>query len=102
MGKICSQEYFIQKAVIQDRRGDKEFPDKQTLKVFVTTKQALQKVLKGTLSGAKRPKSTKTRKEQKTSPETPTLGNTMALNSYLLIITLNVNGLNSSTKSHRV
>ena len=29
-------------------------------------------------------------------------GNTMALNSYLSIVTLNVNGLNAPVKRHRV
>ena len=29
-------------------------------------------------------------------------GNTMALNSYLSIVTLNVNGLNAPIKRHRV
>jgi len=61
----------------------------------VTTKPALQEILKGTLSGKERPKVAKTRKEQskKTS-------NKMALNSYLSIITLNVNGLNAPVKRH--
>ena len=29
-------------------------------------------------------------------------GNTMALNSYLSIVTLNINGLNASIKRHRI
>ena len=33
---------------------------------------------------------------------TNSIGNTMALNSYLLIITVNVKGLNVSIKRHRV
>ena len=42
----------------------------------------------------KRPKATKTRKDERTSPETPT-------HSYLSIITLNVNGINVPIKRHR-
>ena len=51
-------------------------PDNQKLKDFVSTKPALQEILKGTLWGKKRPKATKTRNKQKTSPETPTLQET--------------------------
>jgi len=47
MGKICSQEYFIPKAVVQNRRDS--FLDKQKLKEFMTTKPTLQEILKGTL-----------------------------------------------------
>ena len=44
----------------------KNFPDKQKLKEFVTTKLALQETLKGTLLSKKeRPKVTKTRREQR-------------------------------------
>ena len=54
--------------------GDrKSLPDKQKLKESVTTKPALQEILKGTLSGKERPKETKTTKEQGKSPETTTL-----------------------------
>ena len=50
------------------------FLDEQKLKEFVTTKSALQEVLRGTpLVGKKRSKVIKTRKEQRTSPETPAL-----------------------------
>ena len=52
----------------------KSFPDKENLKEFMTTKE----ILRGTFRGEKikqnkrRPKSTKTRKDQRTPPETPT------------------------------
>ena len=43
----------------------KNFPNKQKLKEFMTSKPALHEILKGTLwVGEKRPKATKTRKEQ--------------------------------------
>ena len=55
----------------------KSFPDKQKLKEFVTTKPALQEILRGLLrvekTKQKRPKATKTRKDQRTPPETPNL-----------------------------
>ena len=55
----------------------KSFPDKQKLKEFVTTKPALQEILRGLLrvekTKQKRPKATKTRKDQRIPPETPTL-----------------------------
>jgi len=64
MGKICSQDTLSSKAIIENRRRDKirymlmlikkffkkeikSFPDKQKLKDFVTTKPALQEILKG-------------------------------------------------------
>ena len=68
-------------------------------------KPALQEILRGnSLSGEKRPKATKTRKDQIVSPESNTnsTDNTMALNSYLSIITLSINGLSASIKRHRV
>ena len=75
--KYAAKNSLSSKAVIQNRR-DKNFP-KQKLKEFVTTKPALQEILRGNLSGEKRqgkkkrPKATKTRKNQRTPPETPTL-----------------------------
>jgi len=47
----------------------KSFPDK---KEFVTTKPVLQEILKGTLNAKERPRVTKTRKDQRISPETMT------------------------------
>ena len=66
------------------------FQDRQKLKEYVTTKPALQEILKGILEMKKEPK----------EPETicrnrDCTGNTMALNSYLSMVTLNVNGLNA-------
>jgi len=49
----------------------------------------------------KRPKATKTRKDQRKSPDTNSTGNTMALNSYFSI-NLNVNELNPPIKRQRV
>ena len=48
------------------------------------------------------PKATKIRKDQRTPPETPnSTSNIMAINSYLSVLTLNVNGLNASIKRHK-
>ena len=59
-------------AIFQNKRRDKEFL-KRKLKEFMTTKSALQEILKGdSLDGKERPKVTKTRKEQRKSPETTT------------------------------
>ena len=50
------------------------FPEKQKLKDFMTTTHALQDILWGTLLvGEKAPKATKTRKDQRSTSETPTL-----------------------------
>ena len=46
--KYAAKNSLSSKAVIQNRRRDKEFP-KQKLKEFVTTKPALQEILRGTL-----------------------------------------------------
>ena len=52
----------------------KSFLDKQKLKKSVTTKPALQEILRGTLCGEKKKTTaTKTTKDQRTSPEIPTL-----------------------------
>jgi len=47
MGKI-SQEYSNQQGYNAEYRRE-SFPDKQKLKEFMTTKSALQEILKGTL-----------------------------------------------------
>ena len=46
--KYAAKISLSSKAVIQNRRKDKKFP-KQKLKEFVTTKSALQEILRGTL-----------------------------------------------------
>ena len=43
----------------------RNFLDKPKLKELMTTKPALQEILKGTLSGKERPKVAKTRKDQR-------------------------------------
>ena len=54
------------------------------------------------MSGKERQEATKTRKEQKISRNNDKTINKMALNSYLSIITLDVNDLNVTFKRHRV
>ena len=61
------------------------FPDKKKLKDFITTKPALQDMLKGLLS-----------------EEDQSMNNKIVINTYLSEITLNVNRLNASIKWHRV
>uniref|UniRef100_A0A8C8W9N3 L1 transposable element RRM domain-containing protein n=1 Tax=Panthera leo TaxID=9689 RepID=A0A8C8W9N3_PANLE len=49
-GNTCSQEYSIQQGCHSKIEGEiKNFPDKQKLKEFVSTKPALQEVLSGNL-----------------------------------------------------
>ena len=45
--KYAAKNSLSSKAVIQNRRRDKKFP-RQKLKEFVTTKPALQEILRGT------------------------------------------------------
>ena len=47
--KYTAENPLSSKSVIQNRRRDKGLPNKQKLKEFITTKQALQKILRGTL-----------------------------------------------------
>ena len=79
--------------------GDiKVFPSKQKLKEFISTKPALQEILRGILSEMLQgPQSTR----DITTSMKPT-DITMTLNPYLSIITLNVSGLNAPTKRHRI
>ena len=74
----------------------KSFPDKQKLREFSTTKLALQQILKELLQS----ENTRKGKDlQKNKPKTITK---TVIGSYILIITLNVNGLNAPTKRHRL
>ena len=61
------------------------FPDKKKLKDFITTKPALQDMLKGLLS-----------------EEDQSMNNKIVINTYLSEITLNVNRLNALIKIFRV
>ena len=54
MGKIGSQEYFIQQSCYSNRRTVKEFPRQTKMKGVVISKPALQEILKGTLWGKKK------------------------------------------------
>ena len=51
--KYATKNYLSSKDVIDNRKGDKKFPDKQKLKECVTTKPGLQEILRGTLRGKK-------------------------------------------------
>ena len=73
----------------------KSFSDKQKLREFSTTKPALQQMLKGLIQ------SRNTREEKRSSKSTETIKK-MAIGTYISIITVNVNGLNTPTKRHRL
>ena len=59
------------KAIIQNRRTDR-VSQTNDLKELLTTKPALQKILKGLLKWKERPKVTKARKKKEKSSETMT------------------------------
>ena len=66
---------FFSKRVIQERRREKEFPRQATYKGVHDHLTSPERNFKrdSASGGKKRPKETKTRKNQRTSPETPTL-----------------------------
>ena len=74
---------------------NKTFTDKQKLREFSTTKLALQQMLKELLQAG----NTRGGKDYKNKPKTI---KKMVIGTYILIITLNVNGLNAPTKRHRL
>ena len=74
----------------------KSFPDKQKLREVSTTKPVLQQMLKGTSLGRKHK-----RRKRPIENKPQTIKKTV-IGSYILIITLNVNGLNAPTKRHRL
>ena len=74
----------------------KSFSDKQKLREFSTTKPVLQQILKGISLGRKHK-----RRKRPTESKPKTIKKTV-IGSYILIITLNVNGLNAPTKRHRL
>ena len=49
--KYAAKNALSSKPVTQNRRRDEEFPRESKTKEFVTTKPALQEILKGTLWG---------------------------------------------------
>ena len=72
----------------------KVFPDKQKLKEFITTTRPTRDPKADSVSGI-------LQRLQRTRDITTSMkptGNTMSLNPYLSIITLNVNGLNAPIK----
>ena len=73
----------------------KSFSDKQKLRKFSTIKPALQQMLKGLIQ------SRNTKEEKRSTKSTPN-NYKMAIGTYILIITLNVNELNAPTKRHRL
>ena len=79
-------------------RFDREietFTDKQKLREFSTTKPALQQMLKKFLWQ-------ETQEKEKTYNNIPKTIKKIVIGRYILIITLNVNGLNARTKRHRL
>ena len=95
------QPRISSKAIIQKEKDN--FQDKQKLKEFVNTKPILQEILKGILWAKEEPTSNKDQKG--TEPiyrNSDFIGNIMALNSYLSVITLNANEVNTPIKRHKV
>ena len=72
----------------------KSFSDKQELREFNTTKPAIQQMLNRLIQS----RNTRKRDLQNQSQTIQK----MAIGTYISIITLNVNGLNASTKRHRL
>ena len=87
--KYAAKNPFSSKSLIQNRRTDKGLP-KQKLKEFITTKPALQEILRGN-SVREMLQGPQTTRDITTSMK-PTYM-TMTINTYLSIITLNVNRL---------
>ena len=73
----------------------KSFPDKQKLREFSTTKPALQQITKGSSLGRKH------KRRKRPTENKPKTIKKMVIISCILIITVNVNGLNAPTKRHR-
>ena len=71
----------------------RSFSDKKRLNEYTSTKQALQDMLGEILKKSKK----KSKRERHTGTR-----DKMAMNKYLLIMTLNINGLNVPIKRHRV
>ena len=96
--ETCAAENPLSsKSVIQNRRRDKSLP-KQKLKKFITTKPALQVILRGD-SVSEMLQGPQSARDITTSMKPTDI--TMTLNPYISIITLNVNGLNGPMKRHR-
>ena len=73
----------------------KTFTDKQKLREFITSKPALQQMLKELLQAGN------TREGKDLQKQTQTIKK-MVIGTYMSIITLNVNGLIAPTKRHRL
>ena len=77
----------------------KSFSDKQKLREFSTTKAALQQMLKGLIQS----RNTKEEKDLQNQPQTiKKMAIEIAIETYISVITLNVNGLNAPTKRRRL
>ena len=76
-------------------REIKTFTDKQKLREFSTTKPALQQILKELLWQ-------ETQEKEKTYKNKTKSTKKVVIGTYILINTLNVNGLNAPTKRYRL
>ena len=70
----------------------RNFPDKRRLKVYTSTKPALQEMLKGLLLEV----------EEKRKKTAEVQRGIMTMSKYLSIRTLNINGLNASIKRYGI
>ena len=73
----------------------KSFTGKQKLREFSTTKPALQQTLRNFSTW-------ETQEKKGTYKNKPKTIKKMVIGTYILILTLDVNGLNASTKRHRL
>ena len=100
--KSAAKNTLSSKAVIQNRRS-KEFPRQTKTKGVHDHKTSPERNIKGdSLSAKERPKVTKPRKVQRKTPNDNKIGNKMAINTYLSIIILNVNGLSIPIKRPKI
>ena len=90
--KPATKTTLPSKALNKDRRPNKELPRQKKSKRIHLHQTSSARDAKGTAlrKGRKRERQRNTGREK------------MAMNNYLLIITLNVNGLNAPIKRHRI
>ena len=90
--RTATKATLSNKALNQDRRLSKEFPRQKKSK----------RIHFHQTSSARDAKGTALRKRRKRERERNTGRENLAMNNYLSIITLNVNGLNAPMKRHRI
>ena len=95
--KMAAKNTLPSKALIQNRRKDKQF-SKQKLNKFMITKWALREIFKGTLWVERIDQKLQRQERIKKLSRNNKTSNKMTINTYLSINILNVNGLNAPIK----